>query len=187
MSDLKEAAGDSRRVLRSVPQSDLLIVLGKMQTEHRMSNSYLLAFHSEYVDTMLANDMAEKEAHRLTFPDIELVQWDLLMSLLEDKEAMETASKSLKIHKRNNLNYQIGKISAQYNLDAELGINCLQAYIENHSVKDGVPKDWAYYRLAQIYKNKGEKQTALKWIDKALSDRPNFKEAKKEKKIIESL
>lgn len=92
MSDLKEAAGDSRRVLRSVPQSDLLIVLGKMQTEHRMSNSYLLAFHSEYVDTMLANDMAEKEAHRLTFPDIELVQWDLLMSLLEDKEAIATAT-----------------------------------------------------------------------------------------------
>ncbi len=117
--------------------------------------------------------------------------YEKLTSLYENtnqpKEAIETASKSLKIHKRNNLNYQIGKISAQYNLDAELGINCLQAYIQNHSVKDGVPKDWAYYRLAQIYKNKGEKQTALKWIDKALLDRPDFEEAQKEKEVILSL
>lgn len=103
------------------------------------------------------------------------------------KEAIETANKSLQIHKRNSLNYQIGKIAAQYNLDAELGINCLQAYIENHSVRDGVPKDWAYYRLAQIYKNLGEKQSALQWIDKALSDRPDFEQAQEEKKKILSL
>jgi len=103
------------------------------------------------------------------------------------KEAINTAAQSLKIHKRNTLNYQIGKIAAQYNLDAELGIDCLQAYIENHSVKDGVPKDWAYYRLAQIYKNQGKKQTALVWINKALEDRSDFKEAKKEKQLIEAL
>jgi len=105
----------------------------------------------------------------------------------QPKAALETASTSLKIHKRNQLNYQIGKIAAQYNLDAELGISCLQAYIKNHSVKDGVPKDWAYYRLAQIYKNLGKKQSALHWIDKALANRSNFKEAKKEKEIILSM
>jgi len=103
------------------------------------------------------------------------------------KEAIETANKSLQIHKRNSLNYQIGKIAAQYNLDSELGINCLQAYIKNHSVRDGVPKDWAYYRLAQIYKNLGKKQTALQWIDKALSNRPDFEQAQEEKKKILSL
>jgi tetratricopeptide (TPR) repeat protein len=103
------------------------------------------------------------------------------------KEAIETANKSLQIHKRNNLNYQIGKIAAQYNLDADLGINCLQAYIKNHSVKDGVPKDWAYYRLAQIYKNLGNKQTAMQWIEKALVNRPDFEQAQEEKKKILSL
>lgn len=103
------------------------------------------------------------------------------------KEAMETANKSLQIHKRNSLNYQIGKIAAQYNLDAALGINCLQAYVKNHSVRDGVPKDWAYYRLAQIYKNLGKKQTALQWINKALSDRPDFEQAQEEKEKILSL
>lgn len=105
----------------------------------------------------------------------------------QPKEAIETASKSLQIHKRNQLNYQIGKIAAQYNLDAELGINCLEEYIKNFSAKDGVPKDWAYYRLAQIYKNLGEKNTALKWIDKALTSRPDFQEAKEEKNRILSL
>ena len=103
------------------------------------------------------------------------------------KEAMETANKSLQIHKRNSLNYQIGKIAAQYNLDAAMGINCLQAYIKNHSVRDGVPKDWAYFRLAQIYKNQGKKDIALQWIDKALRDRSDFKEAKEEKQKILSL
>ena len=103
------------------------------------------------------------------------------------KEAIDNANKSLKIHKRNSLNYQIGKIAAQYNLDAEMGINCLQVYIENHSVRDGVPKDWAYFRLAQIYKNIGLKQTALQWIDKALVDRPDFEQALEEKEKIQAL
>ncbi|RMA57114.1 tetratricopeptide repeat protein [Ulvibacter antarcticus] len=103
------------------------------------------------------------------------------------KEAIETSEKSLRLHKRNQLNYQIGKIAAQYKLDAELGIKCLQEYIENYTLKDGVPKDWAYYRMAQIYKNEGKKHTALLWVEKALQDRPDFKEALQEKAAILNL
>ena len=117
--------------------------------------------------------------------------YDKLSNLYEKnnqpQKAINTNAQSLKVHKRNQLNYQIGKISAQYDLDAQLGIDCLQTYIKNHSAKDGVPKDWAYFRLAQIYKNLGNKQEALSWINKALSSRPSFEEAKKEKKIIEAL
>ncbi|NND63968.1 MAG: tetratricopeptide repeat protein [Flavobacteriaceae bacterium] len=112
---------------------------------------------------------------------------NLYESTNQPEKALETVSKCLKAHNRNQLHYQIGKIAAQYNLDAELGINCLQKYIENHSVRDGVPKDWAYYRLAQIYKNLGKKQQALQWINKALTSRPNFEEAREEKAIILSL
>lgn len=100
------------------------------------------------------------------------------------KQAIDTAKKSLEIHKRNTLNYQIGKVSAQYNLDAQLGLDCLRAYVANHSIKDGVPKDWAFLRMAQIYKNIGEKKQALTWIDKALENRPDFKEALEEKQIL---
>ncbi len=105
----------------------------------------------------------------------------------QPKEALETTSKSLKIHKRNQLNYQIGKISAQYNLEPEYGIECLSEYLANYSIKDGVPKDWAYYRLAQIYKNLGKKQIALTWINKALLSRNDFKEAQQEKFLILAL
>ncbi len=102
----------------------------------------------------------------------------------QPKEALETTSKSLKKHKRNQLNYQIGKISAQYNIEPEYGIDCLSQYLADYSIKDGVPKDWAYYRLAQIYKNLGKKQIALTWINKALANRNDFVEAENEKSLI---
>lgn len=92
-------------------------------------------------------------------------------------EAIENASKSFELHKRNLLNYQIGKIAAEYDMKPELGIDCLNRYIENHSYKDGVSTDWAYYRMAQIYKNMGNKQRALQCIDKALATSPDFEEA----------
>lgn len=102
-------------------------------------------------------------------------------------EAIKTNEEALEIHKRNQLNYQIGKISAQYNLDSNLGIERLHEYIENHSAKDEVPKDWAYLRLAQIYKNIDEKESAIQWINKALQSRSDFKEAILEKELIMSM
>ena len=105
----------------------------------------------------------------------------------QPEEAIETSARSLKAHKRNQLNYQIGKISAQYNIDHQLGLESLEEYVKNHSVKDGVPKDWAYFRMAQIYKNLGMKENALLWIDMALNSRPDFKEAQEEKRIIRAL
>ncbi len=72
-------------------------------------------------------------------------------------------------------------------MSPQLGLDCLQAYIKNHSVRDGVPKDWAYYRIAQIYKNLGDKNDALNWINKALSSRSDFEEAEEEKEQILSM
>ncbi len=92
-----------------------------------------------------------------------------------------------KYDSENRLHYQLGKIAGQYGIGLDQGIECLDKYIMNHSSADGVPKDWAYYRLAQIYKHKGQKQEATSWISKALEDRPDFKEALAEKKIIEAL
>lgn len=117
--------------------------------------------------------------------------YEKLTSLYENNnqpdKALETASKSLKKHQRNQVNYQIGKIAAEYNLEPEYGIECLDQYLANYSIKDGAPKAWAYYRLAQINKNLGKKKIALTWIDKALRDIPDFKEAQKEKSLILAL
>jgi tetratricopeptide (TPR) repeat protein len=87
-------------------------------------------------------------------------------------------------HQRNALHYQIGKVAADYNVQLEKGEKCLNVYMENHSAKDGVPIEWAYYRMAQIQKHKKNKQSALTWINKALNEREDFKQALREKETI---
>ncbi len=105
----------------------------------------------------------------------------------QPQQALETISKSLKVHKDNNLNYQIGKLSAKYNIEPEYGIDCLGTYLANYSDNNAASKAWAYYYLAQINKNVGKKQLALTWIDKALNEKPNFEEAQNEKTRILAL
>ena len=87
----------------------------------------------------------------------------------------------------NRLHYQLGKISAQYNLKLDEGLQCLTHYIENFSSADGVPKDWAYLRIAQIYLHKNEKSNAMFWVEKSLKSRSDFKEAKALKEKILNL
>lgn len=105
----------------------------------------------------------------------------------QPEKAISTIEESQKRHKRNALHYQLGKVSADYNVQLAKGERCLLTYINNHTAADGVPKEWAYYRLAQIYKHKKNKDIALKYIDKALNMRSDFKQAIKEKNIILSL
>lgn len=90
-------------------------------------------------------------------------------------------------HQRNAMHYQIGKVCADYNIQLEKGEKCLKAYLSNHSAKDGVPKAWAYYRLAQIYKHKKNKTEALKWIDKAIKGLPGIEVFQEEKVLISNL
>jgi tetratricopeptide (TPR) repeat protein len=101
----------------------------------------------------------------------------------EPEKAISVIEEAQSIHHRNALHYQLGKVSAQYNTQLDKGMACLEKYIENHSEKDGVPKSWAYYRIAQIYKHKGNKDQAIKYIDLALSEK-DLKPFKKEKDHI---
>ncbi|WP_369996511.1 tetratricopeptide repeat protein [Winogradskyella sp.] len=102
-------------------------------------------------------------------------------------EAIGNLEEAQQKHQRNAMHYQIGKVCADYNLQLEKGEKCLKAYLSNHSAKDGVPKEWAYYRLAQIYKHKNNKTEALKWIDKAITGLPKIEVFKDEKEAIEGL
>ncbi|NAS32316.1 tetratricopeptide repeat protein [Flavobacteriaceae bacterium R38] len=90
-------------------------------------------------------------------------------------------------HQRNALHYQIGKVCADYNVELDKGIYCLERYISNYTVEDGVPLEWAYYRLAQIYRRKNDKNEAIKWIDKAIMTKMEFKQAIDEKQRILSI
>lgn len=87
-------------------------------------------------------------------------------------------------HQRNHLNYQIGKVCAQYKIELDKGLKCLQIYLDNHSAKDGVPKSWAYFRIAQIYRHKKDKRNAYNWIQRALKEKPDLKDAQNEKELI---
>jgi tetratricopeptide (TPR) repeat protein len=120
-----------------------------------------------------------------------LTCYDKLTSLYEAEKQPEMAianiEKAHAKHNKNHLNYQIGKVSADYNIQLDKGERCLKIYIENHSAEDDVPIEWAYFRLAQIQKNRSNKTEALKWIDKALMVRSDFIQAQDERGKILSL
>ncbi|WP_204346339.1 tetratricopeptide repeat protein [Psychroserpens algicola] len=120
-----------------------------------------------------------------------LTCFDKLTNLYENSKQPEKAISNLEAsgtkHQRNAMHYQIGKVCAEYNIQLDKGEKCLMVYIENYSAKDGVPKAWAYYRLAQIQKHKKNKDEALKWVDKAISNLPKIKVFKEEKADIERL
>ncbi len=105
----------------------------------------------------------------------------------QPEKAIGTIEKAHQKHQRNAMHYQIGKVCADYNLQLNKGEKCLKAYLSNHSAKDGVPKAWAYYRLAQIHKHKNNKTEALKWINKAIAGLPKIKVFKEEKTSISKL
>jgi len=85
-------------------------------------------------------------------------------------KAIDNLEKTHQKHQRNAMHYQIGKVAADYNIELEKGEKCLYTYITNYTAKDGVPVCWAYYRLSQIFKHRGNKQKALEWINKALAE-----------------
>ena len=120
-----------------------------------------------------------------------LTCFDKLTNLYEDQNQPEKAVANLEAasakHKRNAMHYQIGKVCAEYNVQVDKGEKCLLIYLENYSAKDGVPKAWANYRLAQIYKHKKAKVNALKYIDLAISELPKIDVFKKERNVILAL
>lgn len=100
--------------------------------------------------------------------------------------ALNTIEQAHKKYQRNALHYQIGKVAAEYNVELDKGEKCLNIYLLNYSAKDGVPKAWAHYRLAQIHTLKQNKTKALKHINMAITALPKIKPFKVQKaKILE--
>lgn len=102
----------------------------------------------------------------------------------QPQKAIDNLQEAQDKHKRNALHYQIGKVAAEYNIELTRGEACLQTYIKNYSAEDGVPKAWAHYRLAQIYKHKGNKTDALVYIDLAIAELPKIESFKEERVLI---
>lgn len=105
----------------------------------------------------------------------------------EPEKAIRNIEDTQQKHQRNALHYQIGKVAAEYNVELQKGERCLLIYLDNYSAEDGVPKAWAYYRLAQIYTHKKQKAQASKYIDIAIAALPKRKVFKNLKAQIEAL
>lgn len=102
----------------------------------------------------------------------------------QPQKALANLEDAKEKHNRNSLDYEMGKIAAQYNIELQKGVQCLQTYLKNYTSKDGVTKAWAHYRLSQIYAHKKNKAAALKYIDLALAESPKTKFFKDEKQKI---
>lgn len=99
-------------------------------------------------------------------------------------EAISIIEKAQEKLIKNSLNYQLGKVCATYNLELDKGEMCLIKFIDNFSIKDGIPIKWAYLKLAQIYKHKNDRVNALEWVNKSLASQSDFQPAIEEKKMI---
>jgi tetratricopeptide (TPR) repeat protein len=108
-----------------------------------------------------------------------------------EKEALKHFQKAL-IHAKNitrekednYLNYELGKIAAEYDVDLKNGLKFLDTYLANYNYRDIHSLEWVYYRKAQIQAKLNNKAEATKSINRALAIRQDFSEAKIEKRKI---
>jgi len=89
--------------------------------------------------------------------------------------------------KRNSLNYELGKIAAEMDIQPTYGLRLLDTYIKKYSYKDIYSLEWAYLRKAQIQADQRNKVEAHAAIDQALSINNQFKEGHQERRRIQNL
>ena len=120
-----------------------------------------------------------------------LVCYNKLTTLYENQKQPEKAianvEATLEKHDHEMLYYQIGKFAAEYNIQLEKGERHLVTFLEKYKGEDLTPKAWAHYRLAQIFKHKGDKAGALKYIDLAIKEKPEIEIFLREKEHIVTL
>lgn len=164
---------------KALKYSDELEQLSKV--DGYLSKGYIYEYDDE-------PELAERYYKKAIAEGGSITCFEKLTNFYESEDQPENAianmERAYEKHNLNNLHYQIGKVSADYNIELDKGERCLKRYIENYTAKDGVPVEWAYFRLAQIQKNKKHKSLALKWIDKALEERSDFEQALEERSKI---
>lgn len=166
-------------VSKSLKYADELEAISKV--DGYLAKGYVYEYDDE-------SEMAERYYKKAIETGGSLTCYEKLTTFYEKQKqpehAIQNIEASQKKHHRNALHYQIGKVAAEYNVQLDKGEACLQIYLKNHSTEDGVPKGWAHYRLAQIYKHQKNKSLALNHIDKAIAELPKIKVFKEEKSLI---
>ena len=77
---------------------------------------------------------------------------------------------------RRNLIFDLGRVSAQYQVESDLGLFLLDHYLKSYAFKDNYPLEWAYYYRSKIYLYSKKYEKAEASIQKALEINSNFEE-----------
>jgi tetratricopeptide (TPR) repeat protein len=72
--------------------------------------------------------------------------------------------------------FDLGRVSAQYQMEPEMGIAFLDHYLKDFGFKDNYPLEWAYYYRSKIYLYKRDFKKAKASIEKAMEINPDFEE-----------
>lgn len=103
------------------------------------------------------------------------------------EKAITNIEATLEKYQQNVLHYRIGKLAGEYNVELNKGESHLYTYMQDYTGEEGAPIAWAHFRLGQIYRYKGDKSKALKYINLAITELPDIKPFEEEKEIILNL
>ena len=85
---------------------------------------------------------------------------------------------------RRDLAYELGRVTADFEIYDELGITSLQFYLKNYNFIDNIALEWVYFNLAKISIKQKATQKSKIYLEKALEIKPDFKQALLLKKEI---
>ena len=85
---------------------------------------------------------------------------------------------------RRDLAYELGRVTADFEINNELGITSLQFYLKNYNFIDNIALEWVYFNLAKISIKQKAMQKSKIYLEKALEIKPDFKQALLLKKEI---
>ena len=85
---------------------------------------------------------------------------------------------------RRDLAYELGRVTADFEINNELGITSLQFYLKNYNFIDNIALEWVYFNLAKISIKQKATQKSKIYLEKALEIKPDFKQALLLKKEI---
>lgn len=83
-----------------------------------------------------------------------------------------------------DLIFDLGRVSAQYQMESNLGLLFLDHYLKSYGFQDNYPLEWVYYYRSKIYLYRKEFQKAEASIQKALEINSNFEEGLEFLKIV---
>ena len=106
---------------------------------------------------------------------------DLVLAKLNYSKAIKLILKEelelILNRERRDLAYELGRVTADFEINDELGITSLQFYLKNYNFIDNIALEWVYFNLAKISNKQKNKQKSKIYLEKALEIKPDFKQA----------